>query len=238
MKKRTREVSSEESNTQEMVISGKCFSPTSTTMTLAFPLDVFRIYSPPPTRPSPRRNNQNQTVSKPQVQSIPDIDAFADLYHKNSYDSKHASSVIENKFSHEAKYIQPIAANQRIFDEFQQHVTAEMYTTLVNWLVDVCSTCVQIEALCLGLHVLDHYLGLKTISRSKFQLLGCTSVLLAAKLQQITVSKPHPISSFIYLINSFRCFFLMLSDPYLCRDRPSKILFKQQIVASLMLMLS
>lgn len=60
-----------------------------------------------------------------------------------------------------------------------------MYAILIDWIVEIGT--IDENTLCLAIHILDEYIQTTLIRRSCFQLVGCTCLLIAAKLEQIQV---------------------------------------------------
>jgi hypothetical protein len=58
-----------------------------------------------------------------------------------------------------------------------------MYAILVDWLIEIGT--ISDHTLCLAIHILDEYLQTTVIARSHFQLIGCTCLLIASKLEEI-----------------------------------------------------
>ena len=63
-----------------------------------------------------------------------------------------------------------------------------MHATLLNWLVRVTHPHITPGSFSLGIHIMDEFIRHNQIELNRFQLLGCTCVLLAAKLEQLVVS--------------------------------------------------
>lgn len=68
--------------------------------------------------------------------------------------------------------------------DFQQDITEHMRAVLLNWLVDVhLKYKLKPETLFITMNIVDDYLSHKSIHRSKLQLLGITSLWIAAKYE-------------------------------------------------------
>jgi hypothetical protein len=65
----------------------------------------------------------------------------------------------------------------------QHEITRSMYAILVDWLIEIGT--ISDQTLCLAIHLLDEYLQTTVIARSHFQLIGCTCLLIASKLEEI-----------------------------------------------------
>lgn len=84
-----------------------------------------------------------------------------------------------------------------------------MYAILIDWIVEIGA--IEENTLCLAIHILDEYIQKTLIRRSSFQLVGCTCLLIAAKLEQIQVNylfyylfaaSIHPHSNYNYYYHS------------------------------------
>jgi hypothetical protein len=68
-------------------------------------------------------------------------------------------------------------------NSIQHEITKTMYTILIDWLIEIGT--ISDHTLCLAVHILDEYLHTSVIARSHFQLVGCTCLLIASKLEEI-----------------------------------------------------
>ena len=79
----------------------------------------------------------------------------------------------------ELKYLVPKYMHQQI------HITKSMRAVLVDWMVEVQESFeLNHETLYLAVKLVDHYLSKKVVSKDKFQLLGATCLLMAAKYDE------------------------------------------------------
>ena len=70
--------------------------------------------------------------------------------------------------------------------KMQNEVTNNHRTILVDWMCDVgIKFKLLTETMFLAVYIMDKYLSLKEVPRSKFQLLGTTSILIASKFEEI-----------------------------------------------------
>jgi len=68
----------------------------------------------------------------------------------------------------------------------QNDINPKMREILVDWMVEVqLKFKLKEESLFLAIHILDRFLERRLVSRTKLQLVGCTSLLLAAKYEEI-----------------------------------------------------
>lgn len=72
----------------------------------------------------------------------------------------------------------------------QGDITPKMREILVDWMVEVqLKFKLREESLLLAVHILDRFMEKRLVSRSKLQLIGCTSLLIAGKYEEIFA--PH-----------------------------------------------
>ena len=73
-----------------------------------------------------------------------------------------------------------------MFIEFQPEINQQMRAILIDWIIEVhLRFNLKTKTLFLAVHILDTYLSLASIQRSKFQLLGITALLIASKQEEI-----------------------------------------------------
>jgi len=88
-----------------------------------------------------------------------------------------------NEIKHSQKIVSKIWENRGQLD-----ITPEMRAILVDWLVEVCEEFqLHTDTLFLCVGCIDRYLSVKPITRDQFQLLGITSLLVAAKYEELYV---------------------------------------------------
>jgi len=79
-----------------------------------------------------------------------------------------------------------VAVDPNYIAKTQTHVTEKMRTILVDWMVEVHIKYKQVpETLYLTVQLIDRYLQLKSVRRSKLQLVGVACLLLASKYEEI-----------------------------------------------------
>ena len=84
-----------------------------------------------------------------------------------------------------------------VYMEKQPHINERMRSILVDWLVEVHLKFDMVpETLYLTVNLIDRYLERKEVSRSKLQLVGATSLLLASKYEEIY---PPKLRDFVYI---------------------------------------
>ncbi|WJX41438.1 cyclin [Trifolium repens] len=75
-------------------------------------------------------------------------------------------------------------------ENVQRDITSNMRGTLVDWLVEVADEYKLLpETLHLSISYIDRFLSIQPVKRSKFQLLGVSSMLVASKYEEITPPK-------------------------------------------------
>ena len=100
----------------------------------------------------------------------------------------------------ELKYLVPNYIHQQV------HITKNMRSVLVDWMVEVQESFeLNHETLYLAVKLVDHYLAKKVVQKDKFQLLGATCLLMAAKYDERI---PPSIEDFLYICD----------DAYVRRD--------------------
>jgi hypothetical protein len=68
----------------------------------------------------------------------------------------------------------------------QADINATMRAILVDWLIDVCITLkIEIATFILSVNILDQFLSKRAVRRGLLQLVGCTSLLIASKYEDI-----------------------------------------------------
>lgn len=75
-----------------------------------------------------------------------------------------------------------------------------MRAILVDWLIDVHAKFKLLpETIYLTVNMIDRYLSKKNVSRSKLQLLGVTSLMIAAKYEEVY---PPTIKDYVYITDN------------------------------------
>jgi cyclin B len=79
----------------------------------------------------------------------------------------------------------------------QVHVNAKMRAILIDWLVDVHKKYkLRPETLFLAVHLIDRYLEIQVTAQRQLQLVGVTSLMIAAKFEEVY---PPQIKDFVYV---------------------------------------
>lgn len=108
-----------------------------------------------------------------------------------SSEAHYAYDVFQYYKEKELKYLVPNYMHQQI------HISKSMRAVLVDWMVEVQESFeLNHETLYLAVKMVDHYLSKKVIVKDKFQLLGGTCLLMAAKYDERI---PPSIEDFLYI---------------------------------------
>ena len=84
--------------------------------------------------------------------------------------------------------------------DHQTDVNERMRSILVNWLVDVHSKFgLRSSTLYLTVNIVDRFLSVCRVARSKFQLLGMAAMLLASKFEEVYAPQ---VDDFVYIADS------------------------------------
>jgi hypothetical protein len=84
--------------------------------------------------------------------------------------------------------------------ESQTDISEKMRAILLDWLVDVhLKFQLRQETLFLCQKIIDNYLALKLIERSKLQLLGVTALFMASKYEEIY---PPQLKDFVHITDN------------------------------------
>jgi Cyclin, N-terminal domain len=87
------------------------------------------------------------------------------------------------------------------FATVQSEVTEINRRELVVWIMQICDDYVlESSTLFLCIHLIDSFLRFTDLSKQKFQLIGCTCLVIAAKLNEVHVSLVFSHYSAIFLI--------------------------------------
>ena len=82
----------------------------------------------------------------------------------------------------------------------QPDITRNMRAILVDWLVEVADEFrMDPQTLYLAMSITDRFLSSMMVTRSKLQLVGITSMYIAAKLEEIY---PPPLGQFAYITDN------------------------------------
>lgn len=100
---------------------------------------------------------------------------------------EYISDILENLIEEEENNKLNINPN---YLKLQKEINADMRAILIDWLIEVNKRFnFQEETLCKAIYIIDSYLSKKIIKRKFFQLLGITSLIISAKLNEIYLPK-------------------------------------------------
>lgn len=110
-----------------------------------------------------------------------------------SIGSLYADEIYDNLLARQERF----AIVHNYMETVQKDITHNMRSILVDWLVEVGEEYkLSPQTLFLAVNYVDRLLGLRSINRNKLQLLGITSMLVAAKYEEIY---PPTIDEFVYI---------------------------------------
>ncbi|KAK2445659.1 cyclin [Trifolium repens] len=140
------------------------------------------------------RKNPNLNNSE---KSLPSIDSNLDKpVPRNNNPIRPNEEINEPYVSDIFDYLRTIEMQKKrrpmvgYMEKVQTDITSNMRGTLVDWLVEVADEYKLLpETLHLSISYIDRFLSLNTVHRSKLQLLGVSSMLIASKYEEITPPK-------------------------------------------------
>mmetsp|Transcript_30891 Transcript_30891/g.69398 ORF Transcript_30891/g.69398 Transcript_30891/m.69398 type:complete len:335 (-) Transcript_30891:369-1373(-) len=156
--------------------------------------------------------SSNQLVGKSKssdVPSLPPTSSLGDSSEATSYNRREADDIDARDANNPlmvTNYVQDIYAHMRqkeiasistTYMQRQPHINEKMRAILIDWLIEVHQKfrCVP-ETLYLTTNLIDRYLELEQVERSKLQLVGVTALLLAAKYEEIY---PPELRDLVYI---------------------------------------
>lgn len=136
-----------------------------------------------------------------------DINVNIDLYHMDLFDIDKGDEGNPQLMSEYAgqiyQYLRVLEAKYHIKDNFmsaQTEIDFRMRSILINWLVQVHSRFhLLLETLFMAISILDRYIERAQVAKSKFQLVGVTSLWIASKCEEIYVPDSD---EFLYVTDS------------------------------------
>jgi len=82
----------------------------------------------------------------------------------------------------------------------QRNINSKMRTVLVDWIIEVhCKCKLQLETLFLSVNIIDRFLQRQQVARKRFQLVGVTALMIAAKFEEIY---PPEVAEFVDLTDN------------------------------------
>lgn len=137
-------------------------------------------------------SNALAAFSTEQLLDIEDID-------KNDHDNPQLCSIYVNDIY---KYLRHLEFEFKVRADYmnEQEINARMRTILVDWLVQVHLRFHLLqETLFLTVQLIDRYLQVQSVSKSKLQLVGVTAMFVAAKYEEMY---PPEINDFVYITDN------------------------------------
>lgn len=126
------------------------------------------------------QQQQQQTTRRPEPKAAPvDIDA---MYSNDpQYATDYVHDIFEYHKSVETKYMAPYNYMER-----QPDISSNMRSVLVDWLIEVHESFqLAPDTLYLTVNIMDRFLSVAIINRSRLQLVGIAALLIAAKYEEI-----------------------------------------------------
>lgn len=111
---------------------------------------------------------------------------------------EYANSIYHNLLLEENEGIDP--KPEYNYMKNQKEINEQMRSILVDWLIDVhCKFGFTDECLFMTISIIDRYLTVKQVTRTKLQLLGITALMIACKHEEIDLPK---VDDFIYITDN------------------------------------
>lgn len=111
---------------------------------------------------------------------------------------EYANSIYHNLLLEENEGIDP--RPEYNYMKSQKEINEQMRSILVDWLIDVhCKFGFTDECLFMTVSIIDRYLTVRQVSRTKLQLLGITALMIACKHEEIDLPK---VDDFIYITDN------------------------------------
>lgn len=160
------------------------------TSVISLPDNVVQLYK---YEVEDKENHASPMILDDSLNESQDLIKQAWMARKNLYDyAEYSKDVYEYLREAEVKH-QPKPNYMRK----QADISLDMRSILVDWLVEVGEEYkLQNETLYLSVSLIDRFLSLMTVLRSKLQLVGTTSMFIAAKYEEIY---PPEIKEFVYI---------------------------------------
>lgn len=151
-------------------------------------IDAMLISPLPQKTVSKTNNNNNNPTANNNVVTqvkyyIPNNTA-GELSITHLYVPDYMSDMLQYMLNNQYKYIIP----SNYMASIQNDVNHKMREILIDWLHEVCNRFrLSSETMFLTVYIIDKFLSQQPINRLKLQLLGCASMLLASKYQEIYI---------------------------------------------------
>nr|CAD55604.1 Cyclin B [Marthasterias glacialis] len=155
------------------------------------PMEKAKPQSPEPMDMS-EINSALEAFSQNLLVGVEDID-------KNDFDNPQLCSEFVNDIY---QYMRKLEREFKVRTDYMtiQEITERMRSILIDWLVQVHLRFHLLqETLFLTIQILDRYLEVQPVSKNKLQLVGVTSMLIAAKYEEMY---PPEIGDFVYITDN------------------------------------
>nr|P15206.1 RecName: Full=G2/mitotic-specific cyclin-B [Marthasterias glacialis]CAA34624.1 unnamed protein product [Marthasterias glacialis] len=155
------------------------------------PMEKAKPQSPEPMDMS-EINSALEAFSQNLLEGVEDID-------KNDFDNPQLCSEFVNDIY---QYMRKLEREFKVRTDYMtiQEITERMRSILIDWLVQVHLRFHLLqETLFLTIQILDRYLEVQPVSKNKLQLVGVTSMLIAAKYEEMY---PPEIGDFVYITDN------------------------------------
>jgi hypothetical protein len=154
-------------------------------------MDTTDDAAPMPTQPEPLPSRD--VMSMPLPQGVVDIDA--DDQENPILVSEYAKECYEYLWS-----LEPILRCNPNYMTRQLDINERMRAILIDWLVEVHNKFkLSQETLFLSTNIIDRFLSVENIERSRLQLVGVTAMLIASKYEEIYAPE---VRDFIYITDN------------------------------------
>lgn len=146
-----------------------------------------------PAKPKAQEQRFPQSLpSKPEA----DVGGLDGICSQQSNNPQHAAEYAQDIFQ-VLKHKESSELVSPTYMDRQVHVSPKMRGILIDWLVDVHKKYkLRAETLFLTVQIIDRYLEVQVVQRSQLQLMGATSLMIAAKFEEVY---PPKIKEFEYV---------------------------------------
>lgn len=145
-----------------------------------------------PTKPKTTEQRFPQGLPVPPAADMGELDGMSVHPDDPQYAAEYAQDIFQIlKLKESTQLVSPTYMDRQV------HVTAKMRAILLDWLVDVHKKYkLRAETLFLAVQIIDRYLEIQAVQRCHLQLVGATSLLIAAKFEEVY---PPKIKEFEYV---------------------------------------
>jgi G2/mitotic-specific cyclin-B, other len=152
---------------------------------------------------APNARNPNLAESRNPVEEVrhdtlsyQHMGPFDNIDERDADDPLCATAYVNDMYDH-FRLMESGKSVRPLYMECQPHINERMRSILVDWLIEVHLKFKLVpETLYLTINLIDRYLERKEVSRPKLQLVGVTSLLIAAKYEEIY---PPELRDLVYI---------------------------------------